>query len=129
MPNTIVVSQNTQILGDSSLSEQKNITCEAIDKVEVSVPHGSSDMEVDLFTGLVTAVHVLAIKANQYPAGLSYKAHTAGGSPIVLDSMQLLVGAGEVGLLGADPDKLFFSNSHISVDAIVTIFVGRDATP
>ena len=128
MPNTIIVSQNLQIFGDSSLSEENSIICEALDKVEVTVPHNTADMEVNLFTGSAADVQVLAIKANQYLTGLAYKVHADTNPSVALDAMQVFAGAGEIALMGFVPDKLFFSNEHLSSDAIITIFVGRKAT-
>jgi hypothetical protein len=129
MFNTITVSQQAQVLGDSSLSEQGSIVCEAVDKVVISVPHGSVDLEVDLFQGNVAAIKVVSVKANVYPSGLSYKAHLNTNPSIALDSMQMFAGQGMIALMGATPDKLFFSNAHPSTDSMVTVLIGRDATP
>jgi hypothetical protein len=52
--------------------------------------------------------------------------HAPGGTPIYLANMHLLCGAGACGLLPAEADIIYLSNSHASIDVTVSILIGKE---
>jgi hypothetical protein len=121
-----------EVGGGPSFTKASTLEVEAYERIDVAVAAGASDMEVTVDgTGMqFIAMRVDSPAPIPSPSPLSYKVNDAAATEIVLDQpVQLLVGEGAVGFLGAAPlEKLFFSNSAPE-DASVSILVGRDATP
>jgi hypothetical protein len=121
-----------EVAGGPSFNKATTLNVEAYEKIDVVIPGGETDMEVTVDG---SGLQFLAIRVEQpatLPAQtpLSYKVNDAGADAIDLDQpVQLLVGAGAVGLLGVnDLDSLFITNTGAD-NATVSILVGRDATP
>jgi hypothetical protein len=131
MPEKIKIdwTVNFQVGGGPKVSESDFLTCDAYDKIEVVVEAGAGDKAVEVQPSTASGqVQFLLIKSDQYGDGLTYKVNDAGAQGIKLDALQLLMGEGAVGLLGATPpQKLLFSN-QLGSDASVEILVGRKAT-
>jgi hypothetical protein len=104
------------------LAGSGTIDVEAYDKVDVTVTAGSSQ-KVDLSPGAVGAIRCLVVLPAVPDADLTYK---VGTKDIALDAPHLLLG-GAVALAG-DPTSLTFKNDT-AADAVISILVGRDATP
>ena len=121
-----------EIAGGPSFTKASTLEVEAYERIDVAVAGGASDMEVTVDG---TGMQFLAIRVDKpaplpQPSPFSYKVNDAAADEIALDQpVQLLVGEGAVGFLGAAPlEQLLFSNSGAE-DATVSILVGRDATP
>lgn len=121
-----------EVANGPSFTKASTINVEAYERIDVVVAGGASDMEVTVDG---TGMQLLAIRVDQpstlpSPSPFSYKVNDSTASEIKLDQpVQLLVGEGAVGFLGANPlEKLFFSNTGAD-NATVSILVGRDATP
>jgi hypothetical protein len=119
---------NVQVVGGPKISRSRTETVDAYDKITVDVPAqadgnpGQATVEVQ--PGGVGQVRFLLIESSVYDAvDLAY---SVGGDPIALDTLQVLIGAGAVGLLGAAPQTITFSNALMQVAAI-QILVGRNA--
>jgi hypothetical protein len=100
----------------------------AYDNVVVTVPKntGTTATEVQVQPSAdAEAVGLLFISAAPSDKPLEYSL-TETGTKIELDSPQLFMGAGAVGLLGA-PGSLFFFNQNTGQDVEVQILVGRQA--
>ena len=129
MSESIVVSANVVISNGPAMAIKRTIAVDAYDKLDVAVPTGAADLEIDLQPGAAGQVHLLLVSSSQYGANLSYKVNSsASPATFALDEPHLLLGAGSVAMLDAAPAKLFFSNS-LGADAQVQILIGRDATP
>lgn len=123
---------NIQVTGGPNISRSRTETVDAYDKITVHVPAqeagtpGQATVEVQ--PGGVGQVRFLLIESSVYDAeNLTYKVGDDPDHPIVLDTLQVLIGAGAVGLLGAAPQTMTFSNALTRVAAI-QILVGRGAT-
>ena len=130
MPETIKWTLNVNVLEGPRISESNTVSVDAYDKIEVVVSAGVSGEDIQVQPGDAGQVQFLLISSDQYSDDLSYSVNTAEADPgnrTKLDSLQLLVGDGAVGLLGQPPNTLFFYNQTAS-DASIHILVGRKAT-
>jgi hypothetical protein len=121
-----------EIANGPSFTKAATLNVEAYERIDVVVAGGASDLEVTVDG---TGMQFLAIRVDQpspipTPSDLSYKINDATATAITLDQpVQLLVGEGAIGFLGATPlEKLFFKNDSAD-NATISILVGRDATP
>ena len=133
MPEKIKFSLSVQVVGGPSIPVAGEIAPDAYGKIQIAVPAGTADKEVNLQPDGDGLGQFLLIKASAYedadPAHeLTYKVNDASGTAITLDAPHLFIGKGAMGLLDASPTKLFFSSS-LTADVTVDILVGRDATP
>jgi len=128
MAEKIKYSLNIQVVGGISIPIKSEMTVEAYGKIQVTVPIGASDLEVNLQPDGANLAQFLLIKASSYDSTLTYKVNNTGATAITLDSPHLFMGSGAVGILDSAPTKLFFS-SGLATDVTVDILIGRDATP
>ena len=125
MSEKISWTLNVQVERGPSVSASQSITVDAYDKIQVTV--GTQDSKVvEVQPGDADRVQFLLISSDQFGDDLTYKVDP-GGSDIKLDAQQLLVGDGAVGLLGAAPKTLTFTN-NLAQDANIEILVGRKVT-
>jgi hypothetical protein len=127
MPETIVVTVSADVASGPKLKESRTLAIDAYDKISVTVPDGTSDLDVDLQPGGAGSIQLLIVKSSVYGADLKYTIN-ADTTDHVLDQPHVLIGTGSVGLYGAEPTKLVFDNA-LGSDAQIQILVGRDATP
>jgi hypothetical protein len=126
MPVEIRLTLNVQVVGGPSISVSPDpITVDAYDKIQVTVGTQASKA-VEVQPGDADRVQFLLISSDQFGDDLTYKVDPAG-SDIKLDAPQLLVGDGAVGLLGAAPKTLTFTN-NLAQDRNIEILVGRKVT-
>lgn len=120
---------NAQVASGPKVAAAETVDVDAYENIEVLVPKkGIADGSAAV--GIVPAdtgrVLFLVIKSDNYTdALLSYKVN-ANADAVALDTQQVFIGAGSVGLLGTAPVKLTFTNKG-SKDALVRILVGRKA--
>ena len=139
MSTTIKWSLNVEIGNGPKVSVSRTTTVHAYGKVDVEVPAesgvpGTVTAEVQP-SNLTDRILFLLITAGEYTDDLTYEvvdnldvAIAGLGGPFELDQPQLLAGAGAMGVLGAAPQYLRFSNN--TSNAInVQILVGRQAYP
>jgi hypothetical protein len=128
---------NVQVLGGPKISAVQTLTVEAYDKIEVKILGNEEatpgEATVEVQPGDLDDIKLLLISSDQYGSKLKYTVKdsggTAGATGVELDSLQVLVGKGAVGMLGVTPVTLEFSNGMgVNKDANVTILVGRMAT-
>lgn len=129
MPVNIISGLDVSVAGGPTLRIGQSIPVEAYDYVDVIVADGAADevVEIQPSTG-AGQVQFLLVSASQYSPALTYKVNAAANPANDLDRPLLLAGAGAIGLLGAAPESLVFSNAT-GADINVQVIVGRDATP
>lgn len=126
MATTVKTIVRVEVPGVGTVSDTHAVEqVEAIDKIEVQVPEGGS-AAVEVQPGGAGQVKLLLLTTDAYGQQLSYTVD-GGVADVALDAPVLVVGAA-VGLLGAAPQKITFSNAAAAA-ATVRILVGRDATP
>jgi hypothetical protein len=132
---------DVQITGGPKISVPRAVNVEAYDKIEVDILAATdastpTTATVDVQPGGTDQVKFLLITSSVYNADLTYTADDTDPAipTIALDEPQLLMGdheEGAVGLLGAAPQSLIFSNGIWNEGAgqsvSVQILVGRDA--
>lgn len=126
MSEKISWSFNAQVTGGPSVSASADLTVDAYDKIDATIPVGGAETTVEVQPG-ITGVKLLVITASDYE-DLSYKVDTSVVS-VTLDAAHLLLGEGAIDLFAKYPTKLKFTNASITDDVTVSILVGRDATP
>jgi hypothetical protein len=100
------------------------IAVPAYDLVRVSIAAQAAAAKVDVQPS--GSVSVLYIEASRYGTELSYTVKGGGAENIQLDSPQLFLGQGMIGLLKKAPKTLVFKNAFAE-EVVVTILVGREA--
>lgn len=129
MPETIVLTLGAEVASGPTVKESRTLSVDAYDKISVTIPDETSNMDVALQPGGAGSVRLLIVKSNVYGAALKYTVN-AGTTDHVLDEPHVLIGTGAVGLYGSEPTKLVFDNAlGPGKDAQVQILIGRDATP
>jgi hypothetical protein len=129
MPETIVLTVAAEVASGPTLKESRTLSVDAYDKISVTVPDGTTNLDVELQPGGAGSVCLLLIRSSHYGDALKYTVNT-GTTEHVLDQPHVLTGTGAVGLLGSEPAKLVFDNAlGPGKDAQIQILIGRDATP
>lgn len=126
----IKVNVSLQVDSQTALPEETALTVEASDNIQVTIPAAGVDVEVDLCPAATEVpVEMVLIRASAYATSLSYKVHASTEAAIQLRQQHLFMGQQDLLAGSGVPfDKLFFSNSG-SEDVVVSVYVGRDATP
>jgi hypothetical protein len=127
MPETIIFDVAAAVASGPTIKSSRTVVVDAYDKISVTVPDGSSDLEVDIAPGAAGTVKLLLVTSSTYGEDLTYKVN-ADAADHPLDEPHVLTGAGAVALLDAAAAKLTFANG-LGSDADVQILIGRDATP
>jgi hypothetical protein len=129
MPVNITAGVEVSVSGGPSLRVSQSVPVEAYDVVDLVVADGALDRVVEVQpSAAASRVQFLLVMASQYDSALSYRVNSAASPSNPLDRPLLLAGVGAVGLLGAVPGSLLFSNAT-GADVTVQVIVGRDATP
>jgi len=123
-------SMNIQVMGGIKVNVVKSIDAEATDTIDVTIPKGGAETEVQVLPANAPEVSFLMVTADGYGDTLGYTLTAGGATSYTVDGPHLLIGKGSVGLLGTPlPTSLFFKNTDATADVIVHILIGRDATP
>ena len=128
----LVFTADISFRGGPKFATNRVIAVEAYDVIDVSIPAGASDFEVDVLPGGSSSARFLAVLSDWFGEDLSYKINSAANPVRILDEPHVFSGKGAVSIFDANPQKLFFSNATSgpdSKDALVHILLGRDATP
>jgi hypothetical protein len=121
-----------QIAGGPSLARSASVAVDAYDKIEVTVPAGEQNLEVQVAPANadIRFLMLTATPVGDDPLDASYRVNDVAADEHALDSpLLLLIGAGAVGLMGAVPRSFFLTNNSGTQDVAVEILVGRDPTP
>lgn len=125
-------SINVSVSGGPNISVSSgNIEAEAIDRVAVSIASGDSEMTVDIQPALADQIHFILVESDIYNPDLTIKFSdgTSDSPELTLDAPQLLTN-GMMGMLaGINPTQLKLNLGGTDLNANVSIFVARDATP
>lgn len=126
MAEKIAWTLSVQVTQGPKIADGKTIEVDAYDKVDVTIAAGTN-RTVQVQPGGAGQVQLLLVKASEYGTNLTYKVNDPANPSIALDALLLLMGNGAVGLLGAAPTSLIFSNG-LANDVSIQVLVGRNAT-
>lgn len=126
MSEKISWSFSAQVTGGPSVSASADLTVDAYDKIDATIPKGGAETTVEVQPGSA-GVKLLVITASDYD-DLTYKVGASAIS-VMLDAAHLLLGEGAIALFDEYPTQLKFKNASATDDVTVSILVGRDATP
>lgn len=121
----INVTLTVQVVEGPSIAAIRTIDVDAYDKIQVTIEAGAAGKKVEVQPGGAGRVQLLVITSSEFGELLTYKVNGAGDD-VILDAEQVFMGDGGVGLLGAVPETLFFTNG-LANDVDVVILVGRNA--
>lgn len=133
MAQAINCKLDVQIDGGPSASATNILNVDAYDKIVLVVPGAAPGTASAAVQPGAAKVKFLLISADRYSDKVTYNvtptSGASGAKGVKLDSQQMLVGEGAVGLLGAAPNNLDFTNTlGVGNDVTVTILVGRSAS-
>jgi hypothetical protein len=126
----ISYSVTVQVAGGPSIPVAGVLEVDAYEKIAVTVPakqgnaNGTADVTVS--PGNLAHTLLLLITASVADGSLHFKTSAQGAADMPITGPVTLIGGTACSLLGADPDKLTFTNTA-AADAAVTILVGRKA--
>lgn len=123
----ITINFVATVAGGPSLGRSFTLEVDAYDLVAVSIAVGATDEAVELQPGGAGQVQFLLVLADSYDPALSYRVNSAADPSHDLDRELLLAGDGALGLLGAPPNQVLFTNATPQAIS-VQVLVGRNAT-
>jgi len=127
MPTTISWQSTIDIPAGPSVTTASAVAVDAYDRIAVTIPASGAEVEVDVQPGAAGRVKFLIVRSDRYGDNLTFKTHVTGNPAHALDDTLVLSGAGALELLGAQVDKLLFTN-NLGQPANIEILVGRQAT-
>lgn len=125
MTDRLTYSMSVAAEGGPTISADDHIDVAAYDKIEAEIPKSSVVTTVDVQPSLLTELKALIIIADVYE-DLTFTVDDVV-KEFTLDGPLLLIGAGNIGMLGATVNALKFTNANATTARNVTILVARDA--
>jgi hypothetical protein len=125
MTDRLNYSMGLSLEGGPTISADDHMDVEAFEKIEVAIPKSSVPTTVNVQPSLLTELKALIIISDVY-TDLTFTVDAY--QPVyTLDGPLMLVGKGNIGMLGATVNDLIFTNANGSTARNVTILVARDA--
>lgn len=115
-------SLSAVITGGQSMSVSDEIAVGAVDVFRTTALKNGGTKELDLTAEAIGTITFVSIKSDNY-ADLAFQ--VGEGDSIVFDGPVVLVGAGQVALLGAALAAITFTNSDTVADANIEVVIGR----
>ncbi len=125
MTDVLTWGMNMAVAGGPSLVASDHSDVEGYDKIEAEIPKSSVPTTLNVQPSLLTELKALIILADVYE-DLTYTVDE-GVTPNILDGPLMLIGPGNIALLGATVNDLIFTNANATIARNVTILVARDA--
>jgi hypothetical protein len=125
MTDVVNYSMGLAVADGPNIVASDHFDAEAFEKIEAEIPKNSVATTLNVQPSLLTELKALIIIAD------SYEDLTFTVDEVVtvrtLDGPLMLVGAGNIGMLGATVNNLIFTNANATTAKNVTILVVRDA--
>jgi hypothetical protein len=121
-----------QVTGGPAITRAGSVPADAYDLIELTVPAGEANTEVQVVPAEagVTFLLVAVTPGGDEPVDATFRVNADDADEHAIDApVMLLMGKGPVGLLGAVPQTLFFTNKSQTQPVDLELLVGRDATP
>ena len=125
MTDQVTYRMELSVEDGPSIVLNDHFDAEGYDKIEAVIPKDSAVTTVNVQPSLLTQLQAIMIIAERYE-DLTYTVDE-GITPFTLDGPLLLVGPGNIGMLGITVNDLVFTNADALVDNMVTILVARTA--
>lgn len=125
MTDVVTYRMELSVEDGPSLTPNDHFDSEAYEKAEVEIPENSVPTTVNVQPSLLTELQAIMIKADVYE-DLTYTVDE-GVTPQTLDGPLMLVGPGNIALLGATVNDITFINANATTARNVTILVARTA--
>lgn len=118
----IPYSLAASVVGGQSVTVTDEISVGAHDVFRATVPKDGGTVELDPTAEAIGTITFVSIVSDNY-ASLAFQ--VGEGDPIVFDGPLVLIGAGQVALLGAALTSITFTNTDTESDANIDVCVGR----
>lgn len=125
MTDTTTYELGLSIAGGPSISADNHFEAEGYEKIEASIPGGSVATTVNVQPSLLTQLKAIMIIAESYE-DLTFTVDEEAVTK-TLDGPLVLIGPGNIAMLGATVNSLIFTNAHATIANMVTILVVRTA--
>lgn len=125
MTDTINYTMEMIITGGPTVSADNHFEAEGYEKIEANIPKGSVVTTVEVQPGALTQLQALIITAERY-TDLSFTVDEAV-TEHTLDGPLMLIGPGNIAMIGATLNNLVFTNADTEDANLVTILVARTA--
>ena len=154
MPETIIFTVAAEVASGPTLKESRTLSVDAYDKLSVTVPDGTSNLDVELQPGGAGSVRLLIIKSSQYGDGLKYTVNNGATDYVLCKGAnaamcrdvgrnaddERIVAAGEIdridtgrrnryGVRAGRPTNRYNGHSSPPVPTCCACIVDRDRTP
>lgn len=127
MTDTITYNVSMAVTGGPSvIAPAGTIEAEAWDLIEVTIEDSTGPITVDVQPGAIADMQGIIIMSDNY-TGISFTVDSEMNT-FVLDGPLMLIGYGNIGMLGSTLLQLNFTNADTN-DAAITILVARQAVP
>lgn len=118
----IPYSMGAVITGGQTMSVSGEISVGAHEEFRATAVKSGGTAELDLTAEAIATITFVSMKADNYE-NLAFQ--VGEGTPVVFDGPIMLVGAGQVALLGAALAAITFTNSDTEADANIEVCIGR----
>ena len=125
MTDVLTWGMSMAVAGGPALTASDHSDVEGYDKIEAEIPENSVATTLNVQPSLLTELKALIILADIYE-DLTYTVDE-GIVPMTLDGPLMLIGAGNIALLGATVNDIIFTNANATTARNITILVARDA--
>lgn len=125
MADMVTYRMELSVEDGPSLTPNDHFDSQGYDKIEVEIPKSSVPTTVNVQPSLLTELQAIMITADVYE-DLTYTVDE-GVTPMTLDGPLMLVGPGNIALLGATVNDITFTNANATTARNVTILVARTA--
>lgn len=117
--------------GPNIIAASGNIDAEAIDRIDVEIDSGVPELTVDIQPATADQIHLILVESNLYHPDLKIKFSdgTTDSPELTLDAPQMLTNGMMAILAGINPTQLKLNLGGTGLNASVSIFVARNATP
>jgi hypothetical protein len=113
------------VTGGPTVSATDHFDAEGFEKIEALIPMGSVATTVNIQPSALAQLQAIIMIAERYE-DLTFEVDAEAVTK-TLDGPLMLIGSGNIGMLGATVNDLIFTNANVTEDNMVTILVARTA--
>lgn len=113
------------VAGGPTVSAADHFDAEGFEKIEAVIPKGSVATTVNIQPSVLAQLQAIIMVAESY-TDLTFEVDAEAVTK-TLDGPLMLIGSGNIGMLGATVNDLIFTNADDAADNMVTILVARTA--
>lgn len=125
MTDVVTYEMSLSVAGGPTITADDHFNTEGYEKIEATIPEGSAPTTVNVQPSALTELQAILITAERYE-DLTFTVDEEVTTK-TLDGPLMLIGPGNIGMLGATVNDLIFTNADSEDENMVTILVARTA--